>query len=76
MLVKVETPPRDLNPTSAITQLLSLLRDMLSTASMNEGREKDMGKVNHYLHFSCLSFNYYFFADCTMYSRSSFASSK
>lgn len=45
MLVKVETPPRDLSPTPAITQLLALLRDMLSTASMNEGREKDMGKV-------------------------------
>lgn len=45
MLVKVETPPRDLSPTPAITQLLAVLRDMLSTASMNEGREKDMGKV-------------------------------
>lgn len=45
MLVKVETPPRDLTPTPAITQLLAVLRDMLSTASMNEGREKDMGKV-------------------------------
>lgn len=45
MLVKVETPPRDLSPTPAVAQLLAVLRDMLSTASMNEGREKDMGKV-------------------------------
>lgn len=45
MLVRVETPPRDLSPTSAITHLLAILRDMLSTASMNEGRESDMGKV-------------------------------
>lgn len=45
MLVKVETPPRDLSPTPAVSQLLALLRDMLSTASMNEGREKDMSKV-------------------------------
>lgn len=46
MLVRVETPPRDLSPTPAINQLLAVLRDMLSTASMNEGREVDMGKVN------------------------------
>lgn len=44
-LVRVETPPRDLGPTSAITNLLSILRDMLSTASMSEGRETDMEKV-------------------------------
>lgn len=46
MLVKVETPPRDLSPTPAILHLLAILRDMLSTASMNEGREQDMVKVN------------------------------
>lgn len=45
MLVRVEAPPRDLSPTPAITHLLAVLRDMLSTASMNEGREWDMGKV-------------------------------
>lgn len=44
-LVRVETPPRDLGPTSAITNLLSILRDMLSTASMSEGRETDMEKI-------------------------------
>lgn len=44
-LVRVEMPPRDLSPTPAITHLLAVLRDMLSTASMSEGRETDMGKV-------------------------------
>lgn len=44
-LVKVEAPPRDLSPTSAVTGLLAILRDMLSTANMSEGRETDMGKV-------------------------------
>lgn len=48
MLVRVEAPPRDLSPTPAINHLLAILRDMLSTASMNEGREVDMGKVNRY----------------------------
>jgi hypothetical protein len=45
MLVRVEAPPRDLSPTPAINHLLAILRDMLSTASMSEGRESDMGKV-------------------------------
>ncbi|KAB0796642.1 hypothetical protein PPYR_10703 [Photinus pyralis] len=44
-LVRVETPPRDLSPTPAINHLLSVMRDMLSTASMSEGRETDMGKI-------------------------------
>ncbi|KAI4471260.1 component of oligomeric golgi complex 6 [Holotrichia oblita] len=42
MLVRVEAPPKDLTPTSSINSLLSILRDMLSTASMSEGRESDM----------------------------------
>lgn len=46
MLVRVEAPPRDLSPTYAVNHLLAILRDMLSTASMNEGREYDMNKVN------------------------------
>ncbi|KAK4876961.1 hypothetical protein RN001_009467 [Aquatica leii] len=46
-LVRVETPPRDLSPTPAISHLLAVLRDMLSTASMSEGRETDMGKIVH-----------------------------
>ncbi|XP_022916394.1 conserved oligomeric Golgi complex subunit 6 [Onthophagus taurus] len=45
MLVRVEAPPKDLTPTSSINNLLSLLRDMLSTASMSEGREQDMVKI-------------------------------
>lgn len=45
MLVRVEAPPRDLSPTSAVNHLLAILRDMLSTASMSEGREHDMAKV-------------------------------
>lgn len=45
ILVRVEAPPKDLTPTSSINNLLSLLRDMLSTASMSEGREQDMVKV-------------------------------
>lgn len=45
MLVRVEAPPRDLSPTTAITNLLALMRDILSTASMSEGRENDMAKV-------------------------------
>lgn len=45
MLIKVEAPPRDLGPTPAITHLLSIMRDMLSTASMSEGREVDMIKI-------------------------------
>lgn len=44
-LIRVETPPRDLSPTPAINHLLSVLRDMLSTANMSEGRETDMLKV-------------------------------
>ncbi|KRT86877.1 hypothetical protein AMK59_911 [Oryctes borbonicus] len=45
MLVRVEAPPKDLTPTSSINGLLSMLRDMLSTASMSEGRESDMVKI-------------------------------
>lgn len=45
MLVRVEAPPKDLTPTSSINSLLLILRDMLSTASMSEGRESDMVKA-------------------------------
>ncbi|XP_066140441.1 conserved oligomeric Golgi complex subunit 6 isoform X1 [Euwallacea fornicatus] len=45
LLVRVEAPPRDLGPTTAVTHLLTILRDMLSTASMSEGREIDMTKI-------------------------------
>lgn len=41
LLVRVEAPPRDLSPTPAISHLLAVLRDMLSTASMSEGDYSD-----------------------------------
>ncbi|XP_060529088.1 conserved oligomeric Golgi complex subunit 6 [Cylas formicarius] len=47
VLVKVEAPPRDLSPTSAVTHLLAILRDMLSTANMSEGRGVDMVKITN-----------------------------
>ncbi|XP_018574579.1 conserved oligomeric Golgi complex subunit 6 isoform X2 [Anoplophora glabripennis] len=43
-LIKVETPLRDLSPTPVVNNLLALLRDLLSTANMSEGRENDMKK--------------------------------
>ncbi|EFA00369.1 conserved oligomeric Golgi complex subunit 6 [Tribolium castaneum] len=45
ILVRVEAPPRDLSPTPSINHLLAILRDTLSTASVSEGRESDMGKI-------------------------------
>lgn len=56
MLVRVEAPPRDLSPTSAVNHLLAILRDMLSTASMSEGREHDMAKVFQQLPFIIMIF--------------------
>lgn len=50
-LIRVEAPPRDLSPTPGITSLLALLKDMLSTANMSEGRESDMGKVVKFYQF-------------------------
>lgn len=44
-LIKVETPLRDLSPTPVVNNLLALLRDLLSSANMSEGRENDMKKV-------------------------------
>lgn len=44
-IARVEAPPRDLSPTPAINHLLLLLREILSTTSMNEGREKIWNKV-------------------------------
>lgn len=45
MLVRVESPSRDLLPTTSTNQLLAIMRDMLSTANMSEGRENDMGNI-------------------------------
>ncbi|KAJ8912949.1 hypothetical protein NQ315_000004 [Exocentrus adspersus] len=49
MFIKIESPVRDLVPTPAIHNLLALLRDMLSTANMNDGREIDMKKITQYI---------------------------
>lgn len=48
-LSRVEAPPRDLSPTPAINHLLLLLREILSTTSINEGREKIWNKVKYYI---------------------------
>ncbi|KAL3283844.1 hypothetical protein HHI36_018014 [Cryptolaemus montrouzieri] len=47
MLIRIEAPQRDLSPTPAITHILAILRDLLSTANMSEGREVDMMKIAH-----------------------------
>lgn len=44
-LIHLEAPPRDLSPTPCINNLLHLLRDILSTASIAENRDKDVNKV-------------------------------
>lgn len=55
MLVRVEAPPRDLSPTPSINHLLAILRDTLSTASVSEGRESDMGKVRNFKYISIVT---------------------
>ncbi|XP_044753342.1 conserved oligomeric Golgi complex subunit 6 [Coccinella septempunctata] len=45
MLIRIEAPQRDLSPTPAIIHILAILRDLLSTANMSEGRETDMMKI-------------------------------
>lgn len=45
MLIRIEAPQRDLCPTPAITHILAILRDLLSTANMSEGRETDMMRI-------------------------------
>lgn len=54
MLARVEAPLRDLSPTPAIIHLLAVLRDMLSTANMSEGREMDMIKIAQTILDPCL----------------------
>lgn len=44
-LTNVEAPPRDLSPTTSINQMLLLLREILSTTSISEGRDKNVNKV-------------------------------
>lgn len=45
LLERVEAPPTDLSPSPGIPHLLSLLREIISVASVTEGREKDINKV-------------------------------
>lgn len=51
MLIRIEAPQRDLSPTPAITHILAILRDLLSTANMSEGRETDMMKVGNFVFY-------------------------
>ncbi|KAG8297636.1 Golgi transport complex subunit 6 [Homalodisca vitripennis] len=45
LLERVEAPPADLSPSPGIPHLLSLLRDIISIASVAEGRQDDINKV-------------------------------
>lgn len=45
LLEKVEAPPADLAPSPGIPHLLGLLRDLLSLASVAEGKQEDINKV-------------------------------
>jgi hypothetical protein len=41
----VETPPSDLSPPPGVSQLLNLLREILSVSNVAEGRQQDLTKV-------------------------------
>lgn len=45
LLERVEAPPADLSPSPGISLLLALLRDIVSIASVAEGRQDDITKV-------------------------------
>lgn len=45
LLERVEAPPADLSPSPGIPHLLSLLRDLLSLASIAEGKQEDISKI-------------------------------
>lgn len=45
LLERVEAPPPDLSPSPGIPHLLSLLKEILSIASVAEGKQDDMNKV-------------------------------
>lgn len=47
MLERVEAPHPDLSPSPGIPHLLSLLREIISIASVAEGRQDDINKVKH-----------------------------
>lgn len=48
LLEKVEAPPADLSPSPGIPLLLALLRDIVSIASVAEGRQDDITKVGEH----------------------------
>jgi hypothetical protein len=41
----IDTPPSDLSPSPSVSQLLNLLREVLSVGSVAERREQDLTKV-------------------------------
>lgn len=43
----VETPPSDLSPSPGVSQLLNLLRDVLSVGCIAEGRQQDLPQVKN-----------------------------
>ena len=45
---RIETPPSDLSPSPGVSQLLNLLREVLSVGSVAEGRQQDLVKVHLY----------------------------
>lgn len=42
---RVDTPPSDLSPSPSVSQLLNLLREVLSVGSIAERRQQDLTKV-------------------------------
>ena len=42
---RIETPPSDLSPSPGVSQLLNLLREVLSVRNVAEGRQQDLTKV-------------------------------
>jgi hypothetical protein len=43
----IETPPSDLSPSPGVSQLLNLLREVLSVGSIAEGRQQDLTQVKN-----------------------------
>lgn len=46
-LARVEAPPRNLSPTPAVSHMLVVLNEILTTASMGPDSETDMKKVTY-----------------------------
>jgi hypothetical protein len=42
---RIETPPSDLSPSPSVSQLLNLLREVLSVGGVAERRQQDLTKV-------------------------------